>query len=137
MSANALATCSFEPDAQPTAATGHQVPGGVAAEIQFREDLWREYRHEALNAGLSTAQASEYASALSPEMGLAAGVAGMAPVGRSWFYQSRGRVVIRTVTSGVIALVRWEKSKATGRVGTSGPDMFAFEFRPWNAGGES
>src|ERR1043166_4868742 len=60
MSAKALATCSFEP------ATSHKAPEGLAAEIQFREELWREYRFEAINAGLSPAEAAEYATALSP-----------------------------------------------------------------------
>ena len=91
MSAKALAACSFEPAAEQTVATDHQAPEGLAAEIQFREDLWREYRLEAINAGFSAAQATEYASALSPEMGLVAGVSEMAPVGRGWFYQSRQR----------------------------------------------
>ena len=104
MSAKALAACSFEPVADQSAATDHPVPEGIAAEIQFREDLWREYRREAINAGLSTAQATEYAGALSLEMGLAVGVSEMAPVGRGWFYQSRAGVVRRTLASGLIQL---------------------------------
>lgn len=85
MSARALSAWSFEPAAEQTvAATDRQAPEGIAAEIQFRE-----YRLEAINAGCSTAQATEYASALSSEMGLVAGVSEMVPVGRGWFYQSR------------------------------------------------
>ena len=137
MSAKALAACSFEPAAEQTVATDHQAPEGIAAEIQFREDLWREYRREAINAGFSTAQATEYASALSPEMGLVAGVSEMAPVGRGWFYQSRAGVVKRTITSGLIKLTRWEKSKAIGRTAAAGASIFARGFRPWNAGGKS
>ena len=89
MSAKALAACSFGPAAEQTVAADHQAPEGTAAEIQFREDLWREYRFEAINAGFSNAQAIAYASALSPEMRLAVGVSEMAPLGRGWFYQSR------------------------------------------------
>jgi hypothetical protein len=137
MSAKALAVCSFEPAAEQKVATGHSVPEGVAAEIPFREDLWREYRLEATNAGLSTAQAVEYTTALSPEMGLAAGVSGTAPVGRSWFYQSRVRVVKRTITSGLITFTRREKSKSIGRAAAAGASIFAFGFRPWNAGRKS
>ena len=40
MSAKALAACSFEPAAEQRAATDHQAPEGLAAEIQFRADLW-------------------------------------------------------------------------------------------------
>jgi hypothetical protein len=82
MSAKALAACSFEPAAEQTIATDHHAPEGIAAEIQFPEDLWREYRLEAINAGFSAAQASEYASALSSGMGLVAGLSETAPVGR-------------------------------------------------------
>ena len=89
MSAKALAARSFEPAAEPTAAPDHQAPEGIAAEIQFREDLWHEYRREAINAGFTTAQVIEYASTLSPEMSLVVGVSEMAPVGRGWFSQSR------------------------------------------------
>jgi hypothetical protein len=137
MSAKALVVSSFEPAAEPTVATDHPAPEGIAAEIQFREDLWREYQLEAVNAGLSTAQATAYANALSPEMGLVVGVSEMAPVGRGWFYQSRDGVVRRTITSGLITLTRWEKSKTIRRTGASGAPIFAFGFRPWNAGGKS
>ena len=68
MSAKSLTTCSFEPVTEQTVATGHKARGGGDAEIAFREALWREYRLEAINAGFSTAQATEYASALSPDM---------------------------------------------------------------------
>ena len=137
MSAKAFAACSFEPAAERTLATDHQAPGDSAAEIRFREDLWREYRLEAINAGLNTAQATEYASALSPEMGLIAGVSKMAPVGSGWFYQSRIRVVEQTVASGLITLKRWEKSKTMGRTAASGATIFAPGFRPWNVEGKN
>jgi hypothetical protein len=137
MSAKALAACSFEPPVEPTAATDHPAPDGIAAAIQFRENLWREYRREATHAGFSTAQATEYANALSPEMGLVVGVSEMAPVGRGWFYQSRAGVVRRTITSGLISLTRWEQSKAIGRTAAAGASMLARRFRWWNAGGKS
>ena len=121
MSAKALAACSFEPAAEQSVAPDHQAPEDIAAEFQFREDLWREYRLEAINAGFSTAQATEYANALSPEMGRVAGVSAMAPVGRGWFYQSRIWVVRRTITSGLITLTRQEKNKTIGRTAASGP----------------
>ena len=69
MSAKTLAGCSFEPTGDQTGATDHQAPEATAAEIQFREDLWRAYRLEAINAGFSAAQATEYATALSLAMG--------------------------------------------------------------------
>jgi hypothetical protein len=137
MSAKALTACSFEPAAERTVATDHQAPEGIAAEIQFREDLWREYRIEAINAGFSTAHATEYASALSPEMGLVAGVSGLVPVGRGWFYQSRTSVTNRTVTSGLITLARWETSKATWRTGAAGASVLGRRLRWWNVGGRS
>jgi hypothetical protein len=137
MSAKALAVCSFEPAAEQTVATDSQAPEGIAAAVQFREDLWREYRREAINAGLTAAQATEYASALSPEMGLIVGVSEMAPVGRGWFYQSRAGVVRRTLTSELIQLRHCRKSKTAGRIGVSGTPVFARWFRPWNAGGKS
>jgi hypothetical protein len=134
MSAKALAACSFEPAAERSVAPDHQAPEGIAAEIQFREDLWREYRREAISAGFSPAQATEYASALRPEMGLVAGVSEMAPVGRGWFYQSRIWVVKRTITPGRVTLTRGERSTARGRTAASAPPSFAGWFRPWNAG---
>jgi len=137
MSAKALAACSFEPASEQTVATDHQAPAGLAAQIQFREDLWREYRIEAINAGFSTAQATEYASALSPEMGLALSVSEITPVGRGWFYQSRPGVVRRTITSGLITHTRWEKSKVTWRTSAAGVSRLARAFRWWNAGGKS
>ena len=137
MGAKALAACSFEPPVEPTAATDHPAPDGIAAAIQFRENLWREYRREATHAGFSTAQATEYANALSPEMGLVVGAFEMAPVGRNWFYQSQAGVVRRTLTSGLIELTHWAKSKATRRIGASGAPIFARGFRPWNTGGKS
>ena len=137
MSAKALAACSFEPAVEQTVATDHQAPESLAAEIQFRENLWREYRLEAINAGFNIAQATEYASALSSGMDLVASIAEMAPVGRNWFYQSRPRVVRRTVTSGLITLTRWERSKTTGRTAAAGASRLARGFRWWNAGGNS
>ena len=137
MSAKTLAAYSFEPVIKQIVLTDRQPPKGLASEIQFREDLWREYRREALNAGFSTSQATEYASALSPEMGLVAGVSATAPVGRGWFYQSRIRVVNRTITSGLIGLTRWKKNKNIGRKAALGTPIFAPTFRPWNAGGKS
>ena len=137
MSAKALADCSFEPAAEQTAITDPQAPKAPAVEHQFREDLWREYRREAVNAGLSTAEATAYASALSPEMGLIAGVSEMAPVGSGWFYKSQIGVVERTITSGLITLARWEKSKTIGRTAAGGASIFARGFRPWKAGGKS
>jgi hypothetical protein len=137
MSAKALAACSFEPAAEQSVAPDRQAPEGITAEFRFREDLYREYRHEAINAGSSTAQATEYANALSPETGRVAGVSAMAPVGRGWFYQSRIWVVKRTITSGLITLTRREKSKTIGRTAASAPPRFARWFRPWNAGGKS
>jgi hypothetical protein len=137
MSAKALATCSFEPAAEPTAATDHPVPEGIAAEIQFREDLRREYRREAIHAGFTAAQATEYANALSPEMGLVVGESEMAPVGRNCFYQSRAGVPRRTITSGLITLARWEKYKPPGRTAAAGVAPLARGFCWWNAGGKS
>jgi hypothetical protein len=127
MSAKVLPGCSFEPAAERTAAARPPTAEGLAAESQFREGLWREYRREAINAGCNAAQAAEYASALSPEVGVVAGVLTMAPVGCGWFYESQSRVVMRTITSGLIALKRWEKSKTNGR-------MIASNFQPWMAG---
>jgi len=135
MSAKALAACTFEPHAEQDVATDHKALEGIAAEIRFREDLWGEYRLEAVNAGLSTAQATAYASALSPEMALVVGVSEMAPVGRGWFYQSRAAVVRRTITSGLVEHTCWGKSKATGRTAAAGASVLTRAFRWWNAGG--
>ena len=137
MSAKVLAIYSFVPAIEKTVPTDRVLPKVLASEIQFREDLWREYRLEALNAGFSTSQATEYASALSPELGLVAGVSAMAPFGRGWFYQTRVRVVNRTITSGLIGHTRWEKNKTMGKRATSGASLFAPIFRPWNAGGKN
>ena len=137
MSAKVLAARSLAPAAKPIVATEHPVPEGLAAEVQFREDLWREYRLEAINAGFSTAHATEYASALSREMSPVAGVSEMAPVGPGWFYQSQTRVVRRTITSGRIELAHTGKSKATGRTTAAGASIFARGFRWWNTGEKS
>lgn len=134
MSAKALAACSFEQPAEQKVATDCRAPEGHAAEIQFREGLWHEYRLEAIKAGFSAAQATEYASALSPEMGLVGGISEMAPAGRGWFYQGRIRVVNQTLTSGLIRLTRWKKSQAIGRTAAAGTSIFAFSSRPWKAG---
>lgn len=133
MSAKALAACSFEPAVQQTVAADGLARPRVAAEVQFREDLWREYRREAINAGLGTAQATEYASALSPEIGLVLGVAEMVPTARGWFYQSRTWVTNRTVTSGLLMLIRWERSRTTEGTEAAGASGLAREFRWWNA----
>jgi len=135
MSAIALAACSFEPGAAQTVATDHPVPASLSAEVQFREDLWREYRREAINAGFSTAHAAEYASALSPEIGLAVGISETAPTARGWFYQSRTWVTNRTVTSGLITLTRWEKAKATCRAEAASAALLSRSSLWWNAGG--
>ena len=137
MSARALAPRSFEPTADQTVATDHPALVGTAAEIQFREDLWRAYRLEAINTGFSAPQAAAYATALSSAMGLLAGVSEMAPAGRGWFYQSRPGVARRTITSGLIRLTQREKSKTTGRTAIAGPSRLAREFRWWIAGGKS
>jgi hypothetical protein len=137
MSAKALAACSFEPAAEQTVASDPSAPEGIAAEIQFRKDLWREYRLEAINAGFSPAQAAAYATALSSAMRLVAGVSEMSPVGRGWFYQSRPGVARRTITSGVTRLTQREQSKTTERTAVAGPSRLARGFRWWNAGGKS
>jgi hypothetical protein len=137
MSTKALAACRFERAAEQPVATDHHVPEGEAAETQFREDLWREYRLEAIKAGFDIAQASDYANALSSEMGLAAGVSETAPFGRGWFYQSRARVVRRTLSSGLIKRTHSGRNKATGRPGAAGASILARRFRWWNAGGKS
>jgi hypothetical protein len=137
MSTKALAACTFEPVAEPTVATHRQAAAGLAADIQFREDLWQEYRREAVNAGFSNIQATEYASALSPELGRVAGVPRIAPVGRGWFYQSRLPVVKRTIASGLITFMRQERRRTVGRSAGVGTSIFAFSSRPWNARGKS
>jgi hypothetical protein len=137
MSAKAIAACSFEPTAEQTVATVNQVHQGLSAAIHFREALWHEYRLEAAKAGLSPVQASEYASALSPDMGLVSGSAEAAPAGHGWFYQSRLRAIERTITSGLITLTRWVKRKSIGRAAAAGASIFLPDFRPWNAGGKS
>lgn len=137
MSAKALAACSFEPAAEQTVATDHQAPESLAAEIQFREDLWREYRIEAINAGFSAAQATEYASTLSSGMGLVVSVSEMAPVGRSWFYRSRPGVARRTITSWLITRTGRKRSKFAERTAAAGAARLAREFRWWNPGGKS
>ena len=135
MSAKALTTCSFAPApaAKQTFVTDHQAPEGSAAELRFREDLWHEYRREALAAGFSNAHAAEYASVLSSEVGLVPGVAEMAPAGRDWFYQSRPGVVRQTIASGLIRIRLREKSKAIERTAAAGPSRLARGFRWWNA----
>jgi hypothetical protein len=137
MSAKALFTCSFELAAESAVATGHPTPESLAAEIQFREDLWREYRREAVNAGFNAARATEYASALSLEMGPVVGASGMAPIRGNWFYQSRVRLVRRTITSGLIQPKRWEKGKPPRQTGAAGASILARAFRWWNRGGKS
>ena len=130
MSARALYDGRIEPTAAPPTASSPPSP------YRFREELWREYRLEAIRAGLSLAQAAEYASALSPKVGLVEGIAAMAPTGRAWFYQGRSWVVKRTIASGLLALRRWEKGRSAGRAAASGIPIFAPRSRPWNAGEE-
>jgi hypothetical protein len=137
MSARDLTGCTFAPPAEQTVAAGLQAPAGLAAEIQFREALWREYRFEAINAGFTPAQAAEYASALSPEMGLVAGASELAPGRCGWFYQSRTWVTKRTITSGLIELTRWEKCRAFEQAAAAGSSSLARWFRWWNPGGKS
>jgi hypothetical protein len=137
MSAKVLAACSFEPPVEQAFPTDNQPPESLAAGLQFREALWREYRREAINAGASAAQAAEYASALSPELGLPADASATAPAGRDWFYQSRIQVVERSIASGLIRAARWEKSKAAGRAEARDASIFAPGFRPWNMGDKS
>ena len=137
MNPKTLAACSLELAAEQTVATDHHAPAGEAAETQFREDLWREYRLEAFKAGLDTAQASDYADALSSGMGLAAGVSQIAPLGRGWSYQSRARVVRRTFSSGLNKRTHSGRNKATGRTAAAGASILARGFSWWNAGGKS
>jgi hypothetical protein len=137
MSARALVASTFEPTTEQTSANDPQVPEGTAAEIQFREDLWRAYRLEAINAGFSAAQATEYATALSSAMGLVAGVSEMSRVGRRWFYQSRPGLARQTIASGLIRLTQRERSNTTGRNAAAGPCRLAPGFRWWTAGGKS
>ena len=137
MSAKVLAACSFEPVVKHIVPGDRQPPEGLASEMHFPEDLWREYRREAIAAGFSTSEATEYASALSPEIGLVAGGAEMTPLGPGWFYQSRIRVVMRTVTSGLIGLTRWGNGKTSRRTATSGIPIFCPKFRPWNPEGKN
>ena len=136
MSAKPLAACNFELPARRKVATDPKASEGLATPIPFREGLWQEYRIEGINAGFSNAQATEYASALSPEMGAVGGVSEMAPAGRCWFYHSRVRVAKRTATSGLIRLTRWRKSRTSGRPTAAGNSVFAYDFRTWNAGGK-
>ena len=137
MSAKTLAACSFEPAAQQPDSVGLQSPGDPAAEIGFCEALWREYRLEAINAGLSPAQATEYASALSSGSWLATGAGGRTPFHRGWFYQSRIHAVVRTLSSGLIARTRWLKSLSSGPTAAAGAPVFAPRSRPWNSGGKN
>jgi hypothetical protein len=134
MSARALTACRLEPTAERTIGTGHQAIEGTAAEIQFREDLWRAYRLEAINAGLSTSQATEYANALIPDMGRVVAVSEMTPIGRDWFYQSRASVVNRTIASGLITLTRRERRKTIPAAEAS---RLARAFRWWILSGKS
>lgn len=112
MSAKALAADNFELAAEQAVPTGHQASEALAAENQFREDLWRAYRIEAIHAGFSAFQAAEYATALSSAMGPASD---LAPVGRGWFYQGRPAVAWRTVTSGLGRLARRDEPGLPGK----------------------
>ena len=133
MSAKALAPCSLELAAEQTIPAGHQPPEGLAAENQFREDLWHAYRIEAINAGFSAGQAAEYATALSWAMDQASE---MAPVGRGWFYQGRPAVARRTVTSGLGRLERRDEPRPPRQTAVAVASRLAREFRWWNTGGK-
>jgi hypothetical protein len=74
---------------------------------------------------------------LSSGMGLASSASELTPVGRSWFYQSRPRVVWRTISSRQILLTRRERNKTSGRTAAAGASRLARGFRWWNAGGKS
>ena len=137
MSARALPAGCFERAAKQADACGPQAPASLAVEIQFQQDLWREHRLEAINAGLNTIQATAYADALSAEVSLAAGALGMAPFGRSWFYQSRARLVQRTFTSGLIRSKPKAISDVAGRTGRADAFILARKFRWWNVGRKS
>ena len=136
MSARALPASTFALAAEQTAAAGHDAPEGSDAEIQFREDLWREHLREALAAGLSAAQATEYASALSSAMGQVEGAPELAPARRNWFYQSRAAVVRRTIISGLPGSAHQASRMATGQTGAVGASRLARRFRWWTAGSE-
>jgi hypothetical protein len=133
MSAKTLAVCRFEP-APERAAAGPGAAAGVAAAIRFREQLWHEYRREAVSAGFSSTHAMEYATALSPELGRVVGAAESAPTAGGWFYQGRSRVTNRTVTSGLITFLRWGNSKGTWRAEAAAAVLLARRFRWWSAG---
>ena len=137
MSAKALAAGCFERAAEQAATYGPQARESIAVEIQFHQELWREYRFEASNAGLNAIQAAAYADALSAEVSLAAGVPGMAAFGCGWFYQSRARLVRRTFTSGLMRSKPKALSDATGRTGSAGAFILARKFRWWNVGRKS
>ena len=132
MSAKTVAAGCFERAAEQAAACGPQAPASRAVEIQFHQDLWQEYRLEAINAGLNAIQAAAYADALSAEVSLAGGVPGMAPFGHGWFYQSRARLVLRTFSSGLIKSKPKASSDATGRTGRADALILARNFRWWN-----
>jgi hypothetical protein len=136
MGARTSVATTFEPTAKQTQtiATNLKATQVIPTQNQFREGLWHEYRLEGINAGFNPTQAIEYASALSPEMGLVGGMAEMAPTWSGWFYQSQVRVTKRTVSSGLIQLTRWRKSRTCGRTAGAGASIFAFDFRSWNAG---
>jgi hypothetical protein len=133
MSARALGAWSTEPAASRTLGTNPRTPEASAVEIQFREDLGHEYRLEAINAGLSPAQANEYAIALSREMGPVAGMPEMAPGNRGWFYQSRARIVRQTFAAGLIKLMEPGKIEVTRRNTVAAASVLARRFRWWNA----
>jgi hypothetical protein len=51
-----IVACRFIPTSEREAAED------IDAESQFREEMRREYWHEAVDAGLTTVEAAEYAS---------------------------------------------------------------------------
>jgi hypothetical protein len=139
MSARTVATASIAAASatKRIVAPGHQPPKPVAAELQFREDLWRQYRLEAIKAGFSSAQAIEYASALSSEMGQLAGASETLPMRRGWFYQSLPRVVRQTISLRRLELGDARQSKGAKRTAAADDPAFAFGFRWWNLGAGS
>jgi hypothetical protein len=135
MRARDIEVCNLELPAEQTTAGNRQSPALLAAERQFYQDLQLEYRLEALAAGFSAAEAVEYASALSPDLGRIPDGSGSAPVGPGWHYQARPGLARRTVSSGLLTRARWEKIKTLGRNAGAGTRIFAFGSRPWKAGG--
>jgi hypothetical protein len=137
MRARENAASNLELAAEQTIVSNRQSPNSPTAERQFDQYLQLEYQLEALQAGFNTAEAAEYASALSPDLGLIVDGSEPAPVGPGWHYQARPGLARRTVSSGLLTRARWERIKAIGRSSGAGTRIFGFESRPWNADGSS